>query len=73
VEKEVALQLAKLTAFPPKTQRSFMHSGKDKAIAVHGPEDSRSLRLMKVVTLSVLRTDRLYPQEIFLLLISVKV
>jgi len=73
VEKEDALQLANLTAFPPQTQRSFIHSGKGRAIHVRGPEGSRGLRLMKVVRPSVLRTDRLYPQEIFLVLISVRV
>jgi len=52
--------------------------GKGKAIPLQawtGPEGSRRLRLpdfMKVVRLSALRTGRLYPQEIFLVLISVR-
>jgi hypothetical protein len=56
--------------------------GKGKAIAVEfwtGPEGSSRLRVpgfpdshLKVVRLSALRTGRLYPQEIFLVFISVR-
>jgi hypothetical protein len=47
---------------------------KGKAIPLQawtGPEDSRRLRL-KVVRFSSLGTGHLYPQEIFLILISVR-
>jgi len=61
-----------------------MSKGKDKGKAVplqvrKGPEVSRKLRFPDFVTpaqdvgrLSDLRTGRLYPQEIFLVLISVR-
>jgi hypothetical protein len=59
------------------------HLSQGKAIplqALTGPEGSRKLRLpdlkdnqhKKVVRLSALRTGRPYPQEIFLVLISVR-
>ena len=56
--------------------------GKGKAVPLQawiGPEGSRKLRLPDIVTtaqdggrLSALRTGRLYPQEILLVLISVR-
>jgi hypothetical protein len=69
-------EISKLTLRSPKVTMCK----KDKGIpqqARCGPEGSRRLRLpdfhdirhMKVVSLSASRTDRLYPQEMFLVLI----
>jgi hypothetical protein len=62
-----------------KKKNPANHYSKGKAIplqAFSGPDGSWRFRLpdrhMNVVRLSVLRTGRLYPQEIFLVLISVR-
>jgi len=66
-------------AFIPDTME---HTQKGKAVPLQawtGPEGSRKLRFSDFVTtaqdggrLSALRTGRLYPQEILLVLISVR-
>ena len=75
-------QEGKVQGHRQRVTRWLLNIGKGKAFPLQawtGPEGSRKLRFPDFVTtaqddgrLSALRTDRLYPQEILLVLISVR-
>jgi hypothetical protein len=81
-KKEIAVQANDAAEQGLASSRKYYHTwltckGKGKAIPLQawtGPEGSRfqDNRHMKVVRLSALRTGHLYPQEISLVLISVR-